>query len=88
MLLGCSGTWHHCHMSFILWIQCVHLILESLPPLPRQHSAAIGCTKKLPANRSDLHSHCVESFDGLYSDVAEGGVAGNFEKTQFFLNTL
>ena len=28
-------------------------ILKSLPPLPRQHSAAIGCTKKLPGNRSD-----------------------------------
>ena len=27
-------------------------VLGSLPPLPRQHSAAIGCTKKLPANRS------------------------------------
>ena len=29
-------------------------ILESLPPLPRQHSAAIDCTDKiLQANRSD-----------------------------------
>ena len=28
-------------------------ILERLSPLPRQHSAAIGWTKKLPANRSD-----------------------------------
>ena len=28
-------------------------ILESLTPIPRQHSSAIGCTKKLPANRSD-----------------------------------
>ena len=28
-------------------------ILKSLPPLLRQHSAAIGCIKKMPANRSD-----------------------------------
>ena len=26
-------------------LNCVPRILESLPPLPRQHSAAIGCTK-------------------------------------------
>ena len=57
-------------------------ILEILPPLPRQHLAAIGCTKKLPANRS-------ESLKVSYSDLGEGGVAVNCEKkTQFFLNTL
>ena len=28
-------------------------ILKSLSPFPRQHSASIGCTNKLPANRSD-----------------------------------
>jgi len=34
-----------------------------------------------------VHSHCVESFEGLF-DVGEGWVAVNFEKTQFFLNTM
>ena len=50
---------------------------KSLPPLPRQHSAAIG-----------VHSHCVESFAGLLSDVGEGGVVVNCKKAQLFLNTL
>ena len=65
-------------------------ILKSLQPLPRQHSAVIGCTKnctKKPIGVT-VHSHCVESFEGLYSDVGEGGIAVNCEKTQFFLNTL
>ena len=46
-----------------------------------------------------IHSHRVHSFEGqdeggvkmskfAYSDVGEGGVAGNFEKAQFFRNTL
>ena len=34
-----------------------------------------------------IHSHC-ESFEGLYSDVGEGGVAVNCEKTQLFLSTM
>ena len=57
-------------------------ILESLPPLPRAHSAAIGCTKNYQPIGVTVYSHCVES------DVGEGGVAVNCEKTQFFLNTL
>ena len=64
-------------------------ILESLPPLPRQHSAAIGCTKNFQPIGVTVHSHCVESFEGLLQRyVDEGGVAVNCEKTQFFLNTL
>ena len=36
-----------------------------------------------------VHSHCVErALQVSYSDVGEGGVAVNCEKTQFFLNTL
>ena len=36
-----------------------------------------------------VHLHCVENFqDLLQRYVGEGGVAVNFEKTQFFLNTL
>ena len=64
-------------------------ILESLPPLPRQHSTVIRLllvVQKLPANRSDCTlALCLKVS---YSDVGEGGVAVNFEKTQFFLNTL
>ena len=40
-------------------------ILESLPPLPRQHSAVIGCTKNYQPIGVTVHSHCVESFGGL-----------------------
>ena len=59
-------------------------ILESLPLLPRQHSAAIGCTKKYQPIGVTVHSHCVESFEGIsYSDVGEGGVAVNCEKHNF-----
>ena len=57
---------------------------QSLPPLPRQHSAVIGCSK----NYQPIRSHCVESYEGLLQRWSEGGVAVNCEKTQFFLNTL
>ena len=68
---------------------CVFLsILESLSPLPRQHSAAIGCTKNYQPIGVTVHSHCVESIENLLQDVGEGGVAVNCKKTQFFLNTL
>ena len=47
-------------------VQGVHLIwcffprvLESLPPLPRQHSPAIGCTKNQQPIGVTVHSHCV-----------------------------
>ena len=41
-------------------------ILESIPPLPRQHSAAIVCAKKkIQPIGVTVHSHRVESFDGL-----------------------
>ena len=38
-------------------------ILESLPPLPRQHSAAIGCTKNVQPIGGTVHSHCVENCE-------------------------
>ena len=57
-------------------------IIESLLPLPRQHSAAIGCTKNHQPIGVTVHLPCFES------DVGEGGVAVNWEKTQFFLITL
>ena len=60
-------------------------ILKSLPPLPRQHSAAIGCTKNYQQIGATVHSHCVESFDGLLQRCRrEGGVAVNCEKITIF----
>ena len=47
-------------------------ILESLPPLPRQHSASIGCTKKYQPIGVTVHSHCVESFEGLLQRCRRG----------------
>ena len=63
--------------SILEHIQCVHQILcffprflESLPPLPRQHSAAIGCTK--PANRNDCTLVLrLRALKVSYSDVGE-----------------
>ena len=46
-------------------------ILESLRPLPRQRSAAIGCTKNSQPIGVTVHSHCVESFEVSYSDVGD-----------------
>ena len=54
-------------------------ILESFQPLPHQDSAAIGCTKNYQPIGVTVHS---------LSEVGEGGVAVNCEKTHFFLNTL
>ena len=61
-------------------------ILESLPPLPHQHLAAIRCTKNYQPIGVTLHLHCVESFElkVSYSDVGEGGVAVNCEKNIIF----
>ena len=59
-------------------------ILESLSPLPRQHSAAIGCTKSYQPIGVTVHSNCVESFEVSYSDVIEGAAAVNCEKSSIF----
>ena len=47
-------------------------ILESLPPLPRQHSAAIGCTKNYQPIGVTVNLHCVESFDGFLQRCSRG----------------
>ena len=54
-------------------------ILESLPPLPRQHSAAIGCSK----NYQPI-GVTVRALKVTYSDVSEGGAAVNCEKIIIF----
>ena len=40
-------------------------ILKSLPPHPRQHSAAISYKKNYHQIGVTVHSHCIESFEGL-----------------------
>ena len=62
---------------------CFSRILESLSPLPRQHSAGIGCTKTYQPIGVTVHS-----LRALKVSYREGGLAVNCEKTQFFLNTL
>ena len=60
-----------------------------MPPLPRQHSAAIGCTKNYQPIRVTVHSHCVESFEGLLQRCRRGrGCSEMWKKYNFSLNTL
>ena len=58
--------------------------LDSLLPLPRQHSNAIGCTKNYQSIGVTVHSHYVKSLKVSYSDVDEGGVAVDCEKNTIF----
>ena len=44
-------------------------------PSPTLGCYAIGCTKNYQPIGETEHSHCVERFEGLYSDIGEGGVA-------------
>ena len=59
-----------------------------MPPLPRQHSAAIGCTKLYQLIEVTVHCIALSALKVSYSDVGEGGVAVNCEKSQLFLNTM
>ena len=62
---------------FIKYVGLFPRILESLPPLPRQHSASIGCTKNYQPIGGALKVS--------YSDVGEGGVvAVNCGKNTIF----
>ena len=63
-------------------------ILQNLLPLPQQHSAAICCTKNSQPIRVTVHSHCIESFEGLIQRCKRRRGAINCEKTHFFLNNL
>ena len=58
--------------------------LESLPPLPHQHSAAIGCTEDYQPIGVTVHSHCVDSFKGLLQQCKRGrGCSGLGRGTVF-----
>ena len=64
-------------------------ILESLPPLPRQHSAAICCTKNYQPIGVTGHSHYIENFEGLLQRCRRGmGYSELWKKPTIFLNTL
>ena len=72
------------HTGYSLNIVFFQRILESLPTFPRQHSAAIGCTKKNTSNRSDSKSHCVDSFEGFWQRYRRGrGCSGLWKNTIF-----
>merc|ERR1711860_140087 len=77
--------------TMIMELQGVHLILcffprilESLPPLPRRHSAAIGCTKNYQPIGVTLHSHCVGSFEALLQRCRRGGDTIDCKKNTIF----
>ena len=61
----CSSSLNSVYRVFIKYCVFFSRIFESLPPLPRQHSAAFGCTKIQQPIGVTVHSHCVESFEGL-----------------------
>ena len=65
---------------------CVFLrILESLTPLPRQHSAAIGCTKNYqPIGVTVYNRIALRALKVSNSDVGEVGVEVNCDKNTIF----
>ena len=73
-----------------MYLQIVHKILcffpgilENLPPLPRQHSASIGCTKNYQPIGVIVHSIALRALKVYYSIVGEGGVAVNCKRNNF-----
>ena len=65
-----SGVVTGCPLNIVFSLR----ILESLPPLPRQSSAAICFTKNYQPIGVTVTSHCVESFEGR---VGRGEVVVN-----------
>ena len=59
-------------------------ILEILPPLPRQLSAAIGCTKNYQPIGVTVHSHCLKSFEGLLQRCRRGRGCSELWKNTIF----
>ena len=47
---------------------------NSRKSLPRQNSAAIGSTKNYQPIGGTVHSHCVDSFEGLLAMLAREGL--------------
>ena len=69
LIAGCSGVFYfdskqwnsRCSLNIVFFPG----ILDNLPPLPRQHSAANGRTKNYQPLGVTVHSQYVESFEGL-----------------------
>ena len=59
-------------------------IVESLSPLPRQLSAAIGFTKNCQPIGVTVHSRCVESFEGLLQRCRRGRGCSELWKNTIF----
>ena len=73
-------------LSYRVFIKIVFSprILKSLPPLPRQNSAVIGCTINYQPIGVTMYTRtALRVLKVSYSDVGKGGVAVNCEKTQF-----
>ena len=60
ILLSKSDIYTGCSLNIVFFFP---RILESLPTLPRKHSAANGCTKNYQPIGVTVHSHFVESFE-------------------------
>ena len=84
-LSPCRGLQHLLEVQGVLKILCFFpRILDSLPHLTRQHSAAIGCTKKYQPIGVTVHSHCAESFEGLLQRCRRGRGCSELRKNRIF----
>ena len=80
-----QGSWESqratgCSLNIVFFPR----ILESLPTLYHQHSAAIGCTKNYQPIGVTVHSHCVESFEGLLQRCRRGRGCSELWKNTIF----
>ena len=71
-------------MKYRVFIKYCVFFQESLQPLPRQHSAAIGCTKNYQPIGVTVHLHCVESFEGLLQWCRRGRGCSELWKNTIF----
>ena len=77
--------WHHTNYRVFMkyWVFFPRT-LKSLPPLTRQHSAAIGCTKNYQQIEVTVHLHSVESFEGLLQRCRRGRSCNELWKITIF----
>ena len=79
-----KDSYYHWDTVCSLNIVFLSKILESLPPLPRQHSAAICCTKNYQPIGVTVHSHCVDGFEGLLKRCRRGRGCSELWKNTIF----
>ena len=63
-------------------------ILKSLPPLPRQHWAAIGRSKNCQSKGLTVHSNRVEKMKTSLAAIFRRGIWMKKKKTRVYLDTL